>query len=297
MAFNLQSKTLKMGIIGHGFVGKAVDFGFKNTYEDEYGVEKYLVDPRYKTSVDTMFAEMTPDIIFVSVPTPMGENGFIDSSIIMKVFEDIKKYSNDILVVVKSTVTPNKLEEIYNFYNRIIYNPEFLRERSANDDFINSPMLVIGGENPSDQIFVKYVYDKFSKCEPCPVHFVDLKAAALIKYTINSFLATKVLYFNNIKKIFDASGTTTHWNGFLDAIKDDERIGDSHMSVPGPDGRLGFGGACFPKDTTALAMYARHIGESFDLLEDAIKENQDIRSRYEDLDDREKEQNVNFNIL
>lgn len=292
----MASDTLNMGIIGHGFVGKAVDFGFSKE-DDLIIINKYIVDPLQKTTIKTMFEQFIPDVVFIAVPTPMGDNGVIDSSIILSVFKELNESGHTPLAIIKSTITPEVIDKITSIYTKVVYNPEFLRERSANRDFIFAPMLIIGTEKKEYAQLVKQIYDKFSNCVKCPVHVVDLKAASLIKYTLNSFLASKVLFFNNIKKIFDGSGTNTDWKDFIDAVSNDERIGTSHMEVPGPDGRLGFGGACFPKDTAALAKYARSIGEPFIILEDTIKENQIIRSKYKDLDAREKEQNVKFNIL
>ena len=84
---------------------------------------------------------------------------------------------------------------------------------------------------------------------------MDSKSASLIKYTINSFLASKVI-FNQIKDVFNSSSIEIDWDYFIDCISNDTRIGNSHMMVPGPDGKNGFGGACFPKDLSALINYA-----------------------------------------
>lgn len=283
---------LKMGIIGHGFVGKAVEYGF-----DTRDVEKYIVDPKYGSTVASMFENMEPDITFIAVPTPMGSDGSIDSSIIEKVFEDIKSSNSRTIAVVKSTITPAIVQKLESIYSRFVYNPEFLTERNAADDFVNAPMLVLGGSNTEDLDYVNWVYDKYSKCNPCPVHYTDLEGASMVKYTLNCFLSTKVLFFNQMNSVFEKCGTKMTWNGFLDIIRDDKRIGDSHMSVPGPDGRLGYGGACFPKDTTAMKYYAESLGVPFTQLEETIRANQKIRKQYTDLDTREKEQNVNFDIL
>lgn len=283
---------LNVGIIGHGFVGKAVEYGFKN---DRTNI--YLVDPLLNTTIDTMFIKMKPDIIFVSVPTPMSNDGTIDSRIIMSVFEKLALRQERPVVVVKSTVTPAVIESLSKLYPRTIYNPEFLTERNANHDFVNAEYLILGGENENDLKYVKQIYDGYSNCVAAPVHYCDLKAASMIKYTLNCFMAAKVLFFNQINDIFKASGTQTDWDDFINIIKSDSRVGKTHMSVPGPDGRYGYGGACFPKDTTALAKYARDVGTQFTTLEEVIKANQKIRSQYDVLDDREKEQNVSFSTL
>ena len=138
-------------------------------------------------------------------------------------------------------------------------------------------------------------YKNHTKCINKNHIFVDLVSAALIKYTINSFLATKVIFFNEIKKIFDKSNTGDSWKNFIDALSSDNRIGNSHMQVPGPDGREGFGGACFPKDTSALLDYSKEINSNFDLLEKVISLNNKIRAEYNKPTERELEQNIGFN--
>jgi nucleotide sugar dehydrogenase len=284
-------KKLKLGIIGHGFVGKAVDNGFKKD------VDTFIVDPNYKTTISQMYQYFLPDIIFIAVPTPMGENGEIDSSIIEKVFLELSQFDHKPIVVIKSTVTPKVLEKVKLIYDRIIFNPEFLTERNADEDFINATSLIISGDNKDDMEYVTQVFEDHSLCNSFDPYYVDLTAAALIKYTINSFLASKVLFFNQINKIFNHSGSTTPWNNFVDAILSDTRIGQSHVNVPGLDGRYGFGGACFPKDTAALVDYANKLNVPFKVLEETIRSNQIIRQQYSELDEREKEQNVKFDIL
>ena len=281
-----------VGIIGHGFVGKAVDYGFSMP-----NVEKYLVDPNYGTTVQSMFQSFNPNVVFIAVPTPMGDDGTINSKIIEGVFHDLNTHGNGCMAVIKSTITPEVIQKLKAIYPRVVYNPEFLTERNANRDFVEAPMLILGGENRDDLYELKDMYDRYSLCEKCPTYYVDLEAASMIKYTLNCFMAAKVLFFNQINSIYNKSGTGTDWNDFIEIIKADPRVGGTHMAVPGPDGRYGYGGACFPKDTAALVKYARNINEPFTALEEVVKANQKIRSQYTDLDAREKEQNVSFNVL
>ena len=285
-------EKLNIGIVGGGFVGGATSYGF-----DTLNVEQFIVDPKWGTTIADMFATMTPDLVFVCVPTPMGPTGEIDSSIIESVFTELAKYEANPIAIIKSTITPaivNKLEKIY---NRTIYNPEFLTERNAKDDFINAQMLVLGGHNSADLEYVKHCYDTYSKCKPCPTHYMDLVGASMVKYTLNCFLSTKVLFFNQLHSIFEKSGAKMDWNTFTDVVSTDTRIGKSHMQVPGPDGRKGYGGACFPKDTTAMKYYAESLGVPFTQLTETIRSNQEIRKQYTELDAREVEQNVKFDIL
>ena len=84
------------------------------------------------------------------------------------------------------------------------------------------------------------------------------------------------------------------WDIFTNVLAMDKRIGNSHMNVPGHDGRLGFGGACFTKDTAALIKYSQSLEKELSLLKKAIEINNNIRSKYDQIDQREKDQNVNY---
>jgi UDPglucose 6-dehydrogenase len=100
----------------------------------------------------------------------------------------------------------------------------------------------------------------------------------LIKYSINSWLATKVIWFNQLRELYDESGARASWEQFTTMLNEDPRIGDSHMQVPGPDGEKGFGGHCFPKDTKALLYYSKLKSKKLNILEDIIKYNSEYRN-------------------
>lgn len=285
---------MNIGIIGHGFVGKATAYGFNTE-----NVEQFIVDPLNKTTIDDMYNHFTPSVVFIAVPTPMGSDGTINSEIIESVFNDLARHSNKHrpIAVIKSTITPEVIQRLEKIYPRIVYNPEFLTERNANQDFIHAEFLILGGRDKADLFAIEQLYAEYSQCDECPVFTVDLEAASMVKYTLNCFMATKVLFFNQIESIYKNSGTDTPWEEFIKIMKADSRMGKSHLAVPGPDGRYGYGGACFPKDTSALVRYARNINQPITTLEEVVKANQKIRSQYTDLDAREKEQNVSFNVL
>lgn len=265
---------VKIGIIGHGFVGKAVEYGFTHP-----GVEIHIADPKYGTTVN----ELPPcNYYFVCVPTPFGADGTIDTSILDLVMEKLVSVNG--VVVVKSTVTPDVITK---WHNHIVYNPEFLTEKSANEQFVNPEFHIFGGFEVYTEE-VERLYKEFSLCTPCPALHMSLEEASFVKYTINSFLAMKVTFFN---QLYDAVGdTNANFGTIIKAVGCDGRIGPSHTKVPGFDGRQGYGGACFPKDTAAFVSYNSRLT----LLEECIKINNMYRSRY-DLDNREKEQNVIYN--
>ena len=104
----------------------------------------------------------------------------------------------------------------------------------------------------------------------------------------------KVIFFNEIKSVFDNLNSNNDWSNFINALSKDKRIGNSHMNVPGPDGKYGFGGACFPKDVSALIEYSTELGSELSLLKKANAINNTIRAEYNDLSEREKEQNIRF---
>jgi len=143
-------------------------------------------------------------------------------------------------IIIKSTVTPDIVSELYNEDSNVVYNPEFLTEANALDDFINPPMHIFGG-NIMITRRVQELYENHSQCRPCPIRHMTPAEASFVKYGINSFLATKVLWMNQFKDLCDEYNAK--YNVISNVIGSDPRIGHSHMQVPGPDGRKGFGGA------------------------------------------------------
>ncbi len=271
----------KIAIIGHGYVGKAVEYGFTNKKN-----KIQLIDPDlYNNTVADI---EDPIISFVCVPTPMGSNGIINSSIVEDVTEQLIALTSG-LIVIKSTVIPSVIKILSDKNHRVIYNPEFLTERNSLIDFVNPAMHVFGGhENEIDNLHKFYITN--SRCKPAPIFKMSVSEAAFVKYGINSFLATKVLWFNQYKDIIDDFGAD--FDKISMAIGSDPRIGRSHTRVPGPDGRTGFGGACFPKDTSALVEFDH--ANILSILKLVVQENMVYRKQYE-LDCREKEQNVVYN--
>ncbi len=277
---------MKLGIIGVGFVGEALFNGLKES------VEVKKIDPKLNTKVKDLVS-FEPNIIFICVPTPMNDDQKQDLSILKKVIREIIENNINSMIVLKSTVLPNHINEIQSLVPKLVYNPEFLTEKNALDDFINTNFIILGG-NKDYLDDIKQFYLDFTFCK-CQEYFTtDLMTASLIKYSINSFLASKVIFFNQLKDIFNLSGTNETWENFISAVSMDERIGSSHMNVPGHDGRNGFGGACFPKDTNAFLEYSKELGAEFSLLKEVIKVNNSIRSSYNDVTAREKDQNTNF---
>ena len=271
---------IKIGIIGYGFVGKAVGYGF-TTDKNEITISDPLLGTTTQDVIDA-----APAVTFIAVPTPMGSDGSIDASIVKKVMAEIKgKYKT--ITVLKSTVTPELVDELYKSHDNFVYNPEFLTEANAKHDFEYATHHVFGGDEVDTKALEQY-YLNNSICKPAPKFHMSPKEASFVKYGMNSFLATKVLFFNQFYDMCEANNVS--YNNISQALGADPRITYSHMQVPGPDGKKGYGGACFPKDTSALLAFSNN---KFTVMAEVIKENNAYRSQYE-LDDREKEQKVHY---
>ena len=277
---------MRISIVGYGFVGKALANAFKKS------VELQKVDPKFNTSTREI-QDFQPEIIFICVPTPMNQDGSQDISILKEIISEIKSFNLKTLVVVKSTILPSYVSEIENELSSFVYNPEFLREKHANEDFINSKMIIFGGKEESC-LKLSYFYKNFLKCKNNEHTITDPISASFIKYVINSFLATKVIFFNEFHKLFKSSNAKEDWISFIKILSKDDRLGSSHMNVPGHDGRLGFGGACLPKDSNAIIKYAKSLNTELSVLSAATKTNNKIRASYNGNTDREDEQNISF---
>ena len=279
---------MKVAIIGYGFVGKALKKGLAKN------VEVSKIDPILGTTINSL-KNFNPNFTFICLPTPMKNDGSQNIEILKSVITELSNLELETQIVIKSTILPSNIKKIIEIDNCIILNPEFLREKHAEEDFINSNLIVFGGDHKKCQSLSNF-YKKYTKCLSKDHVFTDVFSASLIKYSINSFLASKVIFFNQLKEVLDQSDATISWDDFTKILSKDSRIGHSHMDVPGNDNRFGYGGACFPKDTAALYEYSRDINAEFTLLKKVISVNNFIRAKYNVRTEREIEQNINFDI-
>ncbi len=285
--FRIQPPNImKIGIIGYGFVGKALFDAFHDS------VEAFKVDLKLNTTIENL-CQFNPDATFICLPTPMQDDGNQDISVVEETFVKIKNLNLPGLIILKSTVHPGNINILEKLLPNFVYNPEFLREKHASDDFINSKLIVFGGKQDSTNKLSK-IYSNYIKCKHSDYIFTDAVSASLMKYTINAFLATKVIFFNEIHNLFNATNTNESWENFIKFLSRDSRIGNSHMMVPGHDDRFGFGGACFPKDTAAIMKYSNSLDIELGLIKNAISTNNQIRAKYNKETDREYEQNIKY---
>ncbi len=260
---------MNIGIIGQGFVGNAVYQKFKLFFD------VYTFDIKNGLS-NSNFDEICEkcEIVFVCVPTPMNVDGTCDTSVVKKILSDLNKISKTI-VVNKSTVPPGTTE-IFNmlFKNlKILFNPEFLTERNAVDDFNNQNRIILGGPVEATTL-LKQIYSKVF-----PNAYVIKTGsthAEMIKYFTNAFLSTKVSFANEMHEL--CKKLNLDYDKVVEYSTLDERLGKSHWAVPGPDGDLGFGGHCFPKDLSAIIKITEKLKTTNNVLKATLSTNDLVRN-------------------
>jgi UDPglucose 6-dehydrogenase len=273
----IKLKKYKIGIIGKGFVGAAVQYGFSANVGCDADVKSYdVVASKSTHSLDEVVNQS--DIIFLSVPTPSFSSGEIDLSILeacLSEINSISKPENNAIVLVRSTVVPGTTRKFQDVFKnlRLVFNPEFLTERSAKFDFINQSRIVLGGEKKH----TKEVSDlyKWRFGESLPVIETDFESAELIKYVTNTFFATKVSFMNDMRLLSDKVGA--NWEDVIEGFVRDGRVGHSHLNVPGHDGKYGFGGSCFPKDIQALIDFSEKMNLEMSVLKGVWETNLKVR--------------------
>lgn len=257
-----------IGIIGQGFVGNAIYQKFKNYYNIfTYDLDSSKCNATEQKTLDN-------DVVFVCLPTPMNTDGSCNVSLVENAVKRCSEFGITKTVVIKSTVSPGTTARLNSLYPNmdIVFNPEFLTEANAVEDFNNQNRIILGGPRPSTTK-LKRIYSKvFPKADIIKTNSTH---AEMVKYMTNSFLAMKVSFANEIHQICDKLGID--YDKVVEYATYDERLGKSHWAVPGPDGHFGYGGHCFPKDVKALIHVAEELGLYPTMLMATDKKNNVVR--------------------
>lgn len=268
----------KIGIIGQGFVGSAIRDGF--LARSDIQVETFDLE-KESTAISTTALVQLSDIIFVCVPTPMADDGSCNISIVDSVLSliatEASRLGENKIAVIKSTCTPGSTKKWNEKYNpqglSIIFNPEFLTARTAQEDFMNSDRVILGGDRRATSVVAELYRHIFD----CPIIETDSVTAETVKYVTNTFFTLKVMYFNELYELCDKMDIDYDETVGIACL--DWRIASSHITVPGPDGQLGVGGACLPKDLNAFIAFAKTKEVELSLLEAASKKNDEVRDK------------------
>lgn len=242
-------------------------------------VKKNVAAKRLSFTTSLPTAVKKADVIFIAVNTPPQPNGKADLSYVAGAAREIAEVADAYKVVVdKSTVpvqTGERVAETIKRYNKreidfdIVSNPEFLREGSAVQDFLEPDRIVVGVENKRAERIMREIYKPIR----APFIVTDIKSAELIKHASNSFLAAKISFANAVARVCELAGANidqvTHGMGL------DKRIG-SHFLKAG----IGYGGSCFPKDIAAFITIADELGYNFGLLKEVEKINTEAHNLF-----------------
>lgn len=269
---------ITIGVIGNGFVGKATTI----LQNPDVNLIVYDIDPKLCSPIGTKIDDLKKcDLIFVSVPTPMRKDGSCYLGIVESVINELKSKNvvnePENFVVIRSTVLPGTSDRLGCYFM-----PEFLTEKNFMDDFKNCQEWIFGlrGNEANDQAFMAKINTLFSsaKAHRCVVsdstNFVLNKEAEMIKYFRNCFLAMKVSFCN---EVYDyCQEKDINYDIVRSLATKDHRIGESHSAVPGHDGKRGYGGTCFPKDTKAILNSMRTAGIQSYMFEAMDKRNDTV---------------------
>ena len=243
---------MNIAIAGYGFVGKAIEAYLHKT---EHTTQ--IIDPKYS---NMSVLDTKCDGIIICVDTPANEDGSCDMSNVIDVLNDTHTEKP---VLIKSTISIQGWEQIKEIFpsHTISFSPEFIRADTAIEDMLNTKTIYIGGGH---YYFWERVLNRPDKV--IKIKHADPRELILAKYFRNSFLATKVTFFNQIYDLCEA--TNIDFSKVSTLITEDSRIGQSHTEVTN---ERGFGGHCFPKDTQAIIETAHREGVDLSLIREAIR--------------------------
>jgi UDPglucose 6-dehydrogenase len=269
IVFKNQKMMTKVGIVGAGFVGSAIAEAMDRAFCD-----LTIVDPA-KGYNKTYSDLLDCDGVFVCVPSPQDDNGTCDTSILEDVLTHLSKIHYQGVIISKCTAPPDVYEQLNDLYPNLVHAPEFLTAANAKEDYTNGKFAMIGGRVGIYQREAERLIRMGQGLLGDNVVHCTIGEASLAKYTINCFMSTKVTFMNEVYQL--AQAMNLNYDNVAAMVKMDRRIGNSHMQVPGPDGNFGFGGACFPKDTSAMLKFAEQYNTPLNVLDAAVKKNTLLR--------------------
>lgn len=262
----------KISIIGMGFVGGAMEKSF-----NILGISVICYD-KYK-NIGKFEDCLVSDIMFLCLPT-LYDNKIeeFNKDELYQVFDKLYKYNYNGLVVIKSTIEPESTNNFCKLYPslKFVHNPEFLSAATAYYDFHNQSHIVLGLSNnvttktiePLEQFYIKnYPNAKISICSSVE--------SETMKIFANSFYAVKIQFFNEL--YLTCKNNNSDFNKVKEMMLSNKWINPMHTSVPGTDGKLSYGGVCFPKDTFALYKYLCKKNIPHKVLKATIDERNEMR--------------------
>ena len=262
---------MNLGIIGFGFVGKAINNFFNSKENINIKIyDKFIIEYNNFENI------LNTEYLYICVPTPFINNEY-NYCAINEVCEKLNYNFYKGIILLKCTVEPEFTNKLLNKYTnlKLVYNPEFLTARTANYDFENQKHIIIGSDNKN---YTELIYNFYKNYYPnALISISSILEAESAKIFCNAFYATKIQIFNEFYLICRNNGAD--YNKVLNMMLNNNWINPMHTQVPGPDGLLSFGGACLTKDINGLNSYIKK-NNGYNLVLDAvIKESELIRNK------------------
>ena len=277
----------KCSIIGLGFVGSAMKRSFEEKNIIVKGYDKYKESDSFESCLQS-------SIIFLALPTVYNEDlGEYDKSCIEEVSYHLVKNNFNGILINKSTVEPGTTIQLSKQFPslKFIHNPEFLTAATAYEDFHNQKHIVLGKGPTVTDNDVSFISDFYRRLYPdAEISICSSTESESMKSFVNCFYAVKIQFFNELYLLCQKMGCD------YDVVKDlmlkNKWINPMHTNVPGTDGKLSYGGYCFPKDTNALLEHMKREGTFHGVLEATIEERNKMRSDHVNIKAKETKHQI-----
>ena len=284
-----------VAIIGLGFVGGAMFRSFKEKDVNVFGFDKF----KKHIDIGPLENSLDSEIIFLCLPTLFDEiKKAYNKTAIQELcnYLDDKEYNGT--VVIKSTVEPQTINKLCDEFTNlnIVHNPEFLTARTAYNDFHNQTHIVLGrSKNCTNECF-NILYSFYARYYPrALISCCSSDESECMKIFVNTFYSTKIQIFNEFYLL--CQNMKVDYNRIKDLMLKNTWFTPHHTHVPGPDGKLSYGGACFPKDTSALLEHMKKLNSPHMVLESVVNERKTMRPEEYNVTNNITDNTENNNII